>query len=81
VKNIQTEQTRVPKNIQTSDTQKTAYDELHNLYFKYYYRKWYKDVDWVHLAQEMVQWSALVNTIPHLWGQGISKSVSQVLPA
>jgi hypothetical protein len=56
--NIQTEQTRVPKNIQTSDTQKTAYDELHNLYFKYYYGQWYKDVGWVHMAQ----WSALVNT-------------------
>lgn len=74
--NTQTEQTRVPKNIQTSDTQKTAYDELHNLYFKYYYRQRYKYVNHIHLAQEVVQWSARVNTILYLLGQGISESVS-----
>jgi hypothetical protein len=43
--------------------------------------QWYKDVNWINLAQEMVQWSAVVKTILYLWGQAISKSVDHVLPA
>jgi len=26
----------------------------------------YEDVDWIHLAQDMVQWRAIVNTIMKL---------------
>jgi hypothetical protein len=34
---------------------------------KYILKKRYEDVDWIHQAQDKVQWRVTVNTVTNLW--------------